>query len=410
MVSWNDNAGDSREIFRLRAGADGRALLLGITQTRASCTQQTSDPRQSGPFKASSLTPSPPPLSLRRPQTAPRLGSVMAPPSAELDALAGVLKRLRGVVPRLVDAAGDAASFPAVAAEASLLALELKAANRDALESVEASREATARARAELDDARRRLQSATYERGHVQGEIEASRAFRSAVADEDVALCAIEAFERARPDAASLDAHEKTLERLRHELAEREALREREKRLEVRDDERRPPDPTRPDPTRAVMGRKDDDAQKKIAPRASRRAPTVAPRPLLEPSPRRVARNASGTAPPRAAGSSTDSGPACDASSARRRRFARRSTPRPRAKIDAAATTTRGAPRARAKRARSSPPGKGKGKRKKGTPRRVLQIGTRVRSGRPRRGTRTARRRRRTRSGAAEGEGGGAGE
>jgi hypothetical protein len=174
----------------------------------------------------------------------------MTPPSAELDALAGVLKRLRGVVPRLVDAAGDAASFPAVAAEASLLALELKAANRDALESVEASREATARARAELDDARRRLQSATYERGHVQGEIEASRAFRSAVADEDVALCAIEAFERARPDAASLDAHEKTLERLRHELAEREALREREKRLEVRDDERRPPDPTRPDPTR----------------------------------------------------------------------------------------------------------------------------------------------------------------
>ena len=173
-----------------------------------------------------------------------------APPSAELDALAGVLKRLRGVVPRLVDAAGDAASFPAVAAEASLLALELKAANRDALESVEASREATARARAELDDARRRLQSATYERGHVQGEIEASRAFRSAVADEDVALCAIEAFERARPDAASLDAHEKTLERLRHELAEREALREREKRLEVRDDERRPPDPTRPVPCR----------------------------------------------------------------------------------------------------------------------------------------------------------------
>jgi hypothetical protein len=99
---------------------------------------------------------------------------------------------------------GDAGDrVKALHTEASLLFLDLRAANRATLESVERTREAARSARRELDEQRLLLQNVQYEKGHVRQEIRTSSEFVSEFADEDVGLCDVETFfaemEKTRP-------------------------------------------------------------------------------------------------------------------------------------------------------------------------------------------------------------------
>ena len=142
--------------------------------------------------------------------------------------------------------------------EASLLFLDLRAANRATLESVDASREAAREAKRELDDQRLLLQNVQYEKGHVRKEIRTSSEFVSEFPDEKVGLCDAETFfaematnvgslssdekrdvteenEEENDSVESLralDAHALTLKRLAHELRRREALVRRRDALE----------------------------------------------------------------------------------------------------------------------------------------------------------------------------------
>lgn len=166
------------------------------------------------------------------------LDRAMSPalPRADLDALMSVVSRLREVAARLRDASSSDADVQSIATEASLLFLDLKAANREVLESAEETREATAAAKAALDGARLRLQNVLYEKAHIQKEIRANQDFRSAFTDEEIGLCSVDEFRRKAPEETrkGLDEHELMLKRLSHELTERKALCERERALEVR--------------------------------------------------------------------------------------------------------------------------------------------------------------------------------
>ena len=166
------------------------------------------------------------------------LDRTMSPPlpRADLDALMSVVSRVREVAARLRDASSSDADVQSVATEASLLFLDLKAANREVLESAEETREATAAAKAALDGARLQLQNVLYEKAHIQKEIRANQDFRSAFTDEEIGLCSVDEFQRKAPgeNIQSLDEHELMLKRLSHELTERKALCERERELEVR--------------------------------------------------------------------------------------------------------------------------------------------------------------------------------
>ena len=166
------------------------------------------------------------------------LDRAMSPalPREDLDALMSVVSRLREVAARLRDASSSDADVQSIATEASLLFLDLKAANREVLESAEETREATAAAKAALDGARLRLQNVLYEKAHIQKEIRANQDFRSAFTDEEIGLCSVDEFRRKAPEETrkGLDEHELMLKRLSHELTERKALCERERSLEVR--------------------------------------------------------------------------------------------------------------------------------------------------------------------------------
>ena len=193
-------------------------VVVVFIVSRARCTA-----RVSGPFGARD----------RR-----GLDRAMSPPlpRADLDALMSVVSRLREVAARLRDASSSDADVQSVATEASLLFLDLKAANREVLESAEETREATAAAKAALDGARLQLQNVLYEKAHIQKEIRANQDFRSAFTDEEIGLCSVDEFQRKAPGEKiqSLDEHELMLKRLSHELTERKALCERERELEVR--------------------------------------------------------------------------------------------------------------------------------------------------------------------------------
>ena len=187
-----------------------------------------------------------------------------ASPPTGLESLHASIEGLRAVVVALAasrgsSAGGFAKSTPgggtgdasdrvqALHTQASLLFLDLRAANRAALESVERTREAALSAKRELDEQRLKLQCVQYEKGHVRKEIRTSSEFTSEFADEDVGLCDVSTFfaEAAREPGANaddaadpsapleaLDAHALTLKRLAHELRRREALARTREALE----------------------------------------------------------------------------------------------------------------------------------------------------------------------------------
>ena len=189
-----------------------------------------------------------------------------ASPPAGLESLQASIEGLRAVVVALAASRGASAGggaksksgggtgdandrLEALHTEASLLFLDLRAANRATLESVELSREAAREAKRALDDQRLLLQNVQYEKGHVRKEIRTSSEFVSEFADEDVGLCDVSAFfaeaeanEKANDDDTlktdpsaslkALDAHALTLKRLAHELRRREALARRREALE----------------------------------------------------------------------------------------------------------------------------------------------------------------------------------
>jgi THO complex subunit 5 len=131
-----------------------------------------------------------------------------ASPPAGLESLQASIEGLRAVVVALAASGGSSAGGGAKSAsggdagdrvkalhtEASLLFLDLRAANRATLESVERTREAARSARRELDEQRLLLQNVQYEKGHVRQEIRTSSEFVSEFADEDVGLCDVETF------------------------------------------------------------------------------------------------------------------------------------------------------------------------------------------------------------------------
>ena len=181
-----------------------------------------------------------------------------ASPPAGLESLQASIEGLRAVVVALAASGGSSAGGGAKSAsggdagdrvkalhtEASLLFLDLRAANRATLESVERTREAARSARRELDEQRLLLQNVQYEKGHVRQEIRTSSEFVSEFADEDVGLCDVETFfaemektNASLEDTASLrtlDAHALTLKRLSHELRRREALVGKRQTLEAK--------------------------------------------------------------------------------------------------------------------------------------------------------------------------------
>ena len=198
-----------------------------------------------------------------------------ASPPAGLESLQASIEGLRAVVVALAASRGASAGggaksnsgggtgdandrVEALHTEASLLFLDLRAANRATLESVDASREAAREAKRELDDQRLLLQNVQYEKGHVRKEIRTSSEFVSEFPDEKVGLCDAETFfaematnvgslssdekrdvteenEEENDSVESLralDAHALTLKRLAHELRRREALVRRRDALE----------------------------------------------------------------------------------------------------------------------------------------------------------------------------------
>lgn len=199
-----------------------------------------------------------------------------ASPPAGLESLQASIEGLRAVVVALAASKGASAGggaksnsgggtgdatdrVEALHTEASLLFLDLRAANRATLESVDASREAAREAKRELDDQRLLLQNVQYEKGHVRKEIRTSSEFVSEFPDEKVGLCDVETFfaematnvrtgssdddivkssetkttvETTEESLRALDAHALTLKRLAHELRRREALVRRRDALE----------------------------------------------------------------------------------------------------------------------------------------------------------------------------------
>ena len=190
-----------------------------------------------------------------------------ASPPAGLESLQTSIEGLRAVVVALAASRGSPAGggakstsgggtgdanrdrVEALHTEASLLFLNLRAANRATLESVDRTREAARLAKRELDEQRLKLQNVQYEKGHVRKEIRTSSEFVSEFADEDVGLCDVSTFfaeaeanEKANDDDTlktdpsaslkALDAHALTLKRLAHELRRREALARRREALE----------------------------------------------------------------------------------------------------------------------------------------------------------------------------------
>ena len=198
-----------------------------------------------------------------------------ASPPAGLESLQASIEGLRAVVVALAASKGASAGggaksnsgggtgdatdrVEALHTEASLLFLDLRAANRATLESVDASREAAREAKRELDDQRLLLQNVQYEKGHVRKEIRTSSEFVSEFPDEKVGLCDVETFfaematnvlgssdddiassetkttevETSEESLRALDAHALTLKRLAHELRRREALVRRRDALE----------------------------------------------------------------------------------------------------------------------------------------------------------------------------------
>jgi THO complex subunit 5 len=108
--------------------------------------------------------------------------------------LTAVLGKIRDQIPILESASKDDKKFQAVATDASLMFLELKATNRDVLEGIEATREQTSGAKKELDDTRLQLQNVLYEKSHIQKEIKTCQDFRSKYTDEAIGLCGVAAF------------------------------------------------------------------------------------------------------------------------------------------------------------------------------------------------------------------------
>jgi THO complex subunit 5 len=197
-----------------------------------------------------------------------------ASPPAGLESLQASIEGLRAVVVALAASRGASAGggaksksgggtgdandrLEALHTEASLLFLDLRAANRATLESVDASREAAREAKRALDDQRLLLQNVQYEKGHVRKEIRTSSEFVSEFPDEKVGLCDAETFfaematnmmgssdekrdvteenEEQNDSVESLralDPHALTLKRLAHELRRREALVRRRDALE----------------------------------------------------------------------------------------------------------------------------------------------------------------------------------
>jgi len=199
-----------------------------------------------------------------------------ASPPAGLESLQASIEGLRAVVVALAASKGASAGggaksnsgggtgdatdrVEALHTEASLLFLDLRAANRATLESVDASREAAREAKRELDDQRLLLQNVQYEKGHVRKEIRTSSEFVSEFPDEKVGLCDVETFfaematnvrtgssdddivkssetkstvDSTEESLRALDAHALTLKRLAHELRRREALVRRRDALE----------------------------------------------------------------------------------------------------------------------------------------------------------------------------------
>lgn len=126
--------------------------------------------------------------------------------------------------------------------QGSLAILELKQRNRELYEGLEAARTRTAAAKAALETTLLQLENLEYEKAHYQKEIRACREFTSEYTDSQIGLVdEAEFLRRAPPDLTSLhdDAvvdprHQRMLNRLHFELAERQALARSLHELKVR--------------------------------------------------------------------------------------------------------------------------------------------------------------------------------
>ena len=171
-----------------------------------------------------------------------------APPPQGLETVKASIAGLRKVVEGLDGKAvgskssGSKAAIKHATTTASLLFLDLKAANRETLEAVEIVRNSTSTGKQSLDRTRLQLQNVLYEKTHVEKEIRTSKDFKSAYDDAKVGLVAIETFKKefkkhaegvdTSVDLDSLDAHALELRRLSHELATRKKLVEQKDALE----------------------------------------------------------------------------------------------------------------------------------------------------------------------------------
>ena len=171
-----------------------------------------------------------------------------APPPQGLETVKASIAGLRKVVEGLEGKAvgskssGSKAAIKHATTTASLLFLDLKAANRETLEAVEIVRNSTSTGKQSLDRTRLQLQNVLYEKTHVEKEIRTSKDFKSAYDDAKVGLVAIETFKKefkkhaegvdTSVDLDSLDAHALELRRLSHELATRKKLVEQKDALE----------------------------------------------------------------------------------------------------------------------------------------------------------------------------------
>jgi len=107
----------------------------------------------------------------------------------------------------------------------SIKILELKEIHRMLCEDTEALGEGTVEAKIHLDQSSLQLQNLLYEKHHYEKEIEACTSFRSAFPEEKLELSGLAEF-AADPQATDLqtdDPHQLMLNRLKHELALRQA-------------------------------------------------------------------------------------------------------------------------------------------------------------------------------------------
>ena len=173
-VSLAPSSIDASSVSRIAGARASRLGSLGTGQTRPPCPPRR--PRPPGW--------SPPEASIEG------LRAVVVALAASRGASAG-----GGAKSKSGGGTGDANDrLEALHTEASLLFLDLRAANRATLESVElrpARRRARPRA---LDDQRLLLQNVQYEKGHVRKEIRTSSEFVSEFPDEKVGLCDAETF------------------------------------------------------------------------------------------------------------------------------------------------------------------------------------------------------------------------